>query len=167
MSRPNYKVRNRNAIRKAVKEYSSYEKSVAEIVMRNMGRAGLKGLLYAHEESMHYFGHTHNIHLNESDNMLAYAVANDGNVIESGHHTAGDEFVGQAESTAREIAQAIHGWAAVIVSDCKGSPDISDRLHWAEIQHEEDMLRISAEFIAEDWGDGRSSTFLIPKEKTQ
>ena len=161
MSRPNYKVRNRNAIGKAISGYLSYEKSVAEIVMRNMGRAGLKNLLYAHEESMHYFGHTHSIHLEESDNMLAYAVAdNTRRIVESGHHTSGTEFVGKAETTACEIAKNINGWAAVIVSDVKGP------FHTGEsIPHEEDMLRISAEFIADDWGDGKSSTFLIPQEK--
>lgn len=151
MSKARYRVRNKNAISRGFKSLSAHANGTADVVIRNMGRAGLANLLYAHELSEYLSEHP--IHPKSSDDMLAYAVARDGSILESGRHRSDNpEFHGSAEEWARNQAASEKGRIAVVLSDMRGPFD----------DHEIDMLLMAEEYIAEDWGDGVSSKFLSP-----
>lgn len=147
---PNYKVRNRNAIKRGFTNLKSYGEKMSEVVMRNMARDGLHSLLNEHDIHEAYLNHTC------EDNTLAYALAHNGAIIESGYHNGGDdELPGDAKAQAEEIARSHNGYCAVILSDMMG---------WYKITLEEDLLNAARGDIQDHYGSNLfgKSEYLVP-----
>lgn len=132
MSRANYKVRNRNAIKRGFEWLGKYEAGICDVYMRNIARDMLTQLLRFHDEN-------DELHHKEEKNTLAYALAHDGAVVESGFHNGSeDDLPGRALEIATGILSGTHGWVAVVVSELEG---------WYNIADEEDMLHSTASEI--------------------
>lgn len=159
MSRANYRLRNRNAIKRGFERLKKTADFTCRNVVVNMGRDGLIQLVDAHRLLID--GHDgHHLHLIE-ENTLGYAVAHDGMIIESGYHNGSgiEPLPGEAMEMARTFLQGLHGWRAVILSDMK----------WGHYDgHEEDMLNYAREVLRDKWdggvfGSGKVETvYIIP-----
>ncbi len=150
MSNPRYKVRNKNAIERGFKSLKTQADSTENVVMRNIARDLLHQLLRFHDE---YDAVNHQV----EENTLAYALAHNGTIVESGFHRGGDkdDLPGDALEQATDVATSNHGWVAVILSDMMGFYDFPK---------EEDMLHDTASEIDNRWGTGLhgSSKYLTP-----
>lgn len=155
MSKPNYRLRNRNAIKRGFSRLSTYAKNTCEAVMVNVARDGLARLIQAHEISDQLFGHEHNWHLDET-NTLGYALAHDGVIVESGYHDGGG-WRGGALNMAKDAVSGTKGWVAVILADMQFG-----HYHYITTPHEEDMIHWVAEAVRDDWYGGINSVYIIP-----
>ena len=149
MSKANYRLRNRNAIRRGFKNYGTYAAGVEKVVMVNMARAGLHALLEEHERTDSLMHHS------TERNTLAYALSHDGTIVESGYHNGGgDDLPGDALEVATQIASEHSGWCAVILSDLK--------FGFYNVALEEDLLNAARGDIENAWSGMFESSFLIP-----
>lgn len=134
-----YQSQNRATITKA---FARFQKDVNDVIkagMVNIAQAGLLFLVDAHE--MFHIGDEHH-HLNE-DNTLAWAVAHDGMIVESGDlHGGGSDMPGNASVEAANLLHGTSGWVAVIYSDMKG---------WYRADWEEEYLNYSRDMVAADF----------------
>lgn len=145
MSGPNYKVRNRNTIKKAFDNFRKYVDGVCEVVVRNITRDGIQQLVDAHR--MVFGLHDgHPMHLIE-ENTLGYAIAHDGVIVESGYHkgSGAEPLPGEAVEMARYALEGTIGWCGIVISD----------LVWSHYDdHEEDMQRYAIDVIRDRWDGG-------------
>lgn len=134
-----YKSQNTAAIKRGFEWLRKYSDEVIRNGMINIARAGLLFLVDAHE--MFNIGEDHS-HLSE-DNTLAWAVAHDGSIVESGDlQGGGSDMPGNARTEAEGIISQTTGWVAVIYSDMKG---------WYRADWEEEYLNYSREMVAADF----------------
>jgi hypothetical protein len=134
-----YKSKNKATIKRAFSRFRSISEDAIRNGMVNIARTGLLFLVDAHE--MFNIQELHN-HLNE-DNTLAWAVAHNGSIIESGDLLGGgSDMPGNAELEARNLLGGTTGWVAVIYSDMKG---------WYRADWEEEYLNYSRDMIASDF----------------
>jgi hypothetical protein len=99
-----------------------------------VGKAALDFVVQAHREHDSGMMHIH------EDNTLAYAVARDGDVFDSGKFSGGGEYEpGLAADEAKEIASATKGFVAVMFSDMTGG--------WYNATLEMDFLALAREEI--------------------
>ena len=156
MRGPNYKSRNANAIKRGFKNFGSYAAHMEDVVMRNMARDGLFALLREHNLHDEFLNHP------QEKDTLAYALAHDGMIIESGYHNGKeDDLPGDALNQARQVASAHKGWCAVILSDMQYG--------WYSVVLEEDLLNAARGDIEDNYSRslfGNSEYFIpgaIPK----
>ena len=147
---PNYRVRNRNAIKRGFTNLESYGEKMSEVVMQNMARDGLRALLYEHDLHDSFLNHP------AEKNTVAYALAHNGSIIESGYHNGGEDDVpGNALQQAEALARTRNGFCAVILSDMMG---------WYNFALEEDLLNAARGDIQDNYASNLFGTreYFVP-----
>lgn len=129
-----YQSRNESVIKRAFARLSASEQDVALRGMVSLAQAGMAFLVEAHDNRRAGLSHT------EEEDTMAYAVARDGQIVESGFYKGGDgtEIPGDAMSTAERLVSGSTGWVAIILSDMEG---------WYRVDWEMDFLHYSADHI--------------------
>lgn len=129
-----YRTQNRNTITKSFRRLRNSEERTMREGMVKVAKAGMDYLLEAHDN--HPIAHEHP----EEENTMAYAVAHNGTIVESGnHHGSGSEDMpGNALSKAASLLSGTQGWTAVILSEMEG---------WYRADWEINFLQSSADEI--------------------
>lgn len=129
-----YSTQNRNTITKSFQRLRKSEDAISREGMVRVVKAGMDSLLEAHYN--HPIAHEHP----EEENTLAYAIAHDGVIVESGRHNGigSDDMPGEAQSKAASLLSGTTGWTAVILSEMEG---------WYRVDWEWNFLRSSADEI--------------------
>jgi hypothetical protein len=141
--------KNKSAFKRGFESLRKYADGMSEVVMRNMARDGLNALLYEHDT------HESNMHHATEKNTLAYALAHNGVLVESGYHNGGeDDLPGDALENAIKLACEQSGWCAVILSDLNGG--------WYNVALEEDLLNAARGDIQDNWGGFFGNEYLTP-----
>ena len=110
-----YSTQNRNTITKSFQRLRKSEDAISREGMVRVVKAGM-------------------------ENTLAYAIAHDGVVVESGRHNGigSDDMPGEAQSKAASLLSGTTGWTAVILSEMEG---------WYRVDWEMNFLHSSADEI--------------------
>lgn len=149
----NYKLRNSNKIKKGFERLSERANSISEVIMRNAARDGLNKLIEAHEMALQLVGGNREFHLVEN-NTLAYALAHNGAIVESGYHNGGGERGGALGMAKEAVSNSAEGWKAAIVSDIQMG-------HYY-LDDEEDLIHIAAESVRDELYGGPNSEYITP-----
>ena len=132
-----YQSKNAKVIDNAVMRFRANAEKAIEAGIKNLALAGMSFLVEAHDSHREGMLHT------EEDNTLAYAVAHDGTIIESGSFKGnGDDMPGDAMNKAKSLLSGTSGWVAIILSEMEG---------WYRVDWEQDFLHYSAEQVRQNF----------------
>lgn len=130
-----YQTQNKNTIARAFLRFRKEEESIIREGMARVAKAGMDYLVQAHEQFQS------GLHHPDEDDTMAYAVAHDGVVVESGaYNGGGGDIPGDAKNKAIELLSGSKGWTAIIISDMEG---------WYRVDWEMGFLQSSADEIME------------------
>jgi len=140
-----YEAQNNATIERAFTRFRQLEYERVRTGMISVAQAGLLFLMDAHE--MYNIQGEHH-HLNE-DNTLAWAVAYNGTIINSGDLQGAmgqgdvfDEIPGEAKEEAETVLKGTRGWVGIIYSSMMG---------WYRWDWEEAYLNYSREMVSADF----------------
>ena len=129
----NYSAKNQKTIATAFARFQRTEEEIVRNGMIRLAQAGLAFLVEAHEQFQPGLYHP------EEDDTLAYAVAEDGVIVESGSYNGeGGDIPGDARNKAVKLLSGTRGWVAVILSEMEG---------WYRVDWEMDFLQLSADEV--------------------